>query len=224
MLSRAVYGPLDRVRRVSRVMQGMIVFGAAVALLALLWQWLGPSVIEKDILTSGVGHWKLEKQWLGPSVTEQTSSVGHWHWKLEKHLPLRFRFPVDDAAMTDQVQLIVQIMWSLFVALVLYALHQAYQLFAGFRCGEVLTFRAAGRLRHVSYAMLAMAVAVPIGQAVLSGVLSWNASSSGHLHLNLVLPVEASDCFIAALAGLLLALAYVLTEAAKVARENSEIV
>jgi len=208
MLSRAVYGPLDRVRRVSRLMQGMIVFGAAVALLALLatwllWAWLGPSVIEKDVLISGVGH---------------------WHWKLGKHLPLRFRFPVDDAAMTDQVQLIVQIMWSLLMALVLYAFYQAYQLFAGFRCGEVLTFRAAGRLRHVSYAMLAMAVAVPIGQAVLSVVLSWNASSSGHLHLNLVLPVEASDCFIAALAGLLLALAYVLTEAAKVARENSEIV
>ena len=208
MLSRAVYGPLDRMRRVSRVMQGMIVFGAAVALLALLgtwllWAWLGPSVIEKDVLISGVGH---------------------WHWKLEKQLPLRFRFPVDDAAMTDQVQLIVQIMWSLLMALVLYAFYQAYQLFAGFRCGEVLTFRAAGRLRHVSYAMLAMAVAVPIGQAVLSVVLSWNASSSGHLHVNLVLPVEASDCFIAAIAGLLLAVAYVLTEAAKIARENSEIV
>src|SRR5262249_19724968 len=141
MLSRAVYGPLDRVRRVSRLMQGMIVFGAAVALLALLatwllWAWLGPSVIEKDVLISGVGH---------------------WHWKLGKHLPLRFRFPVDDAAMTDQVQLIVQTMWSLVVALVLYALYQAYQLFAGFRCGEVLTFRAAGRLRHISYTMLAVA-------------------------------------------------------------------
>ena len=226
MLSRAVCGPLDRVRRVSRVMQGMIVFGAGVALLALSWAWLGPSVIEKDFQISSVGREQLEER-LGPSVVEKdvlTSSVGRGHLKLErKHLTQTLRFPVEDVAMTDQVQLIVLTMWSLLTALVLYALYQAYQLFAGYRCGEVLTVRAAGRLRHISYAMLAVAVAVPIGQAVLSVVLSWK-TSSGQLNLNLVLPVEASDYFIAALAGLLLAIAYVLTEAAKIARENSEIV
>ena len=196
MLSRAVYGPLDRVRRVSRVMQGMIVIGAAVALLALLWAWLGPSVIEKDVLT-GAGRARLKVEGLTP-----------------------LRFPVEDAVMTDQAQLIVLIMSSLLMALVLYALYQAYQLFAGYRCGEVLTVRAAGRLRHISYAMLAVAVTVPIVQAALSVVLSWNAS--GQLHL--VLPLSYSDYFIAALAGLLLAIAHVLTEAAKIARENSEIV
>src|SRR5258708_6239600 len=197
MLSRAVYGPLDRVRRVSRVMQGMIVIGAAMALLVLLWAWLGPSVIEKDVLTG----------------------AGRAHLKVE--VLTRLRFPVEDAAMTDQAQLIVLIMSSLLMALVLYALYQAYQLFAGYRCGEVLTVRAAGRLRHISYAMLAVAVTVPILQAALSVVLTWNASS-GQLHL--VLPLSYSDYFIAALAGLLLAIAHVLTEAAKIARENSEIV
>src|SRR5258708_742630 len=196
MLSRAVYGPLDRVRRVSRVMQGMIVIGAAMALLVLLWAWLGPSVMEREVRTG----------------------AGRAHLKVE--VLTRLRFAVEDAAMTDQTQRIVLIMSSLLMALVLYALYQAYQLFAGYRCGEVLTVRAAGRLRHISYAMLAVAVTVPILHAALSVVLTWNASSGQHL----VLPLEASDYFIAALAGLLLAIAHVLTEAAKIARENSEIV
>src|SRR5258707_12317278 len=105
MLSRAVYGPLDRVRRVSRVMQGMIVIGAAVALLALLWAWLGPSVIEKDVLTG----------------------AGRAHLKGEGPAPLRV--PGGDAPMADQAQLIGLIISALLMALVLYALIQAHPLF-----------------------------------------------------------------------------------------------
>src|SRR5260370_41708532 len=93
--------------------------------------------------------------------------------------------------------IIVLIMSSLLMALVLYALYQAYRLFAGYRCGEVLTVRAAGRLRHISYAMLAVAVTVPIVQAALSVVVSWNASGP----LPLGLPLSYSDYFIAALAS-----------------------
>jgi hypothetical protein len=70
--------------------------------------------------------------------------------------------------MTDQVERIVLIVQTLPLVLVLYALYQAYQLFAGYRCGEVLTIRAAGRLRHISYAMLAVAVTVPLLAAALS--------------------------------------------------------
>jgi hypothetical protein len=194
MLSGAVYGPLDRVRRVSRVMQGMIVIGAAMLLLILLWAWFGPlGVTEKDVL-AGAGHAKAE-------------------------VLMRLAFPVEDATMTDQVQRIALIVQTLPLVLVLYALYQAYQLFAGYRCGEVLTIRAADRLRHISYAMLAVAVTVPLLAAALSLALTWN---SGKWHL--ALPLSGSDYFAAALAGLLLALAHVLTEAAKIARENSEIV
>jgi Protein of unknown function (DUF2975) len=193
MLSRAVYGPLDRVRRVSRVMQGMIAIGAAVLLLVLLWAWLGPmGVIEKDL--AGVGRVKVEAL---------------------------MRLPFPAPAMTDQTQRIATIVQTLPLVLALYALYQAYQLFAGYRGGEVLTIRAASRLRHISYAMLAVAVTVPLLGAALSVALTWN-SSSGQWHLHV--PLEAGDYFTAALAGLLLAIAHVLTEAAKIARENSEIV
>lgn len=188
MLSRAVYGPLDRVRRVSRVMLVMIVIVAAIFLLLLSWAWLGPWVIEKYVLAKNL--------------------------EVKPHLS----FPVEDAAVKNHAQLIL-IMASLYVVLVLYALYQAYQLFAGYRRGEVLTVRAAGRIRHISYAMLALAVGVPGTQTALSVVLTWNASSGPRLALPL------GDHYLTALAGgLLLAIAHVLTEAAKIARESSEIV
>lgn len=49
-ISEHVGGPMDRIRRLSLVMQCAIVLGAALAELGLAWVWLSPSIVETFVL------------------------------------------------------------------------------------------------------------------------------------------------------------------------------
>ena len=184
MISSTIRTPLDRVRRLSFVMQGVVVLGAVMAELGLAWVWLSPSVIEAAVLP-------------------------------------RLQLSPESAALTGEARLLGFVVSSVPLALVFYALYQAYQLFAGYRRGEILTVRAADRLRQISYAVIAVAVTAPLVQAALGLVLSWNAAS-GKRHL--ILSLSFNDYLVAALGGLLLAIAHVMLEAAHLAQENDEIV
>lgn len=103
----------------------------------------------------------------------------------------------------------------------LFALWQMWSLFGCFAQGELLAWRPAQHLRRLAFGLCALAVAQPLGQTLAILALTWgNPKGERQLWLGL-----SSDHYLALLFGLLLlALAQVLHEAARVAEENAEFV
>ena len=108
----------------------------------------------------------------------------------------------------------------------LFALEQARRLFGEFAAGEILTLRAAVRLQWISYAVIVGAIARPLAQIVLR--TAFEASASAVLPSPLLVVISLRDVlsYLAfLLAGLLLlAIAWVLAEAARIADDHRQIV
>jgi len=103
----------------------------------------------------------------------------------------------------------------------LFALWQMWALFGCFAQGELLARRPAQHLRHLGLGLCTLALAQPLGQTFGILALTWgNPVGQRRLWFGL-----SSDHYLALLFGLLLlALAQVLHEAARVADENAEFI
>lgn len=183
-LSLPASKPLDRIRRLSFIMQGVVIVGAVFAELGLAWVWLSPAIIESLVL---------------------------------QHLALS---PAD-VVLDGRTRLFGFLISSLPLAVVFYALYQAFCLFAGYRRGEIFTLRAAERLRYIALAVVGAVFMSPFVQAALSAVLSLNAApGKGAITISFSL----QNYLVATLGGLLLAIAYVMAEAVRIADENQKII
>jgi hypothetical protein len=103
----------------------------------------------------------------------------------------------------------------------LFALWQMWSLFGCFAQGELLARRPAQHLRRLGLGLCALAAAQPLGHTLAILALTWgNPVGQRQLWFGL-----SSDHYLALLFGLLLlALAQVLHEAARVADENAEFI
>jgi len=117
-------------------------------------------------------------------------------------------------------------LWGLAASLVptsviVFSLWQMWSLFGCFAQGELLARRPAQHLRRLGLGVCALAGAQPLGQTLVVLALTWgNPKGERQLWFGL-----SSDHYLALLFGLLLlALAQVLVEAARVADENAEFV
>lgn len=117
-------------------------------------------------------------------------------------------------------------LWGLAASMVptsvsLFALWQMWSLFGCFAQGELLATRPAQHLRRLGLGLCTLSAAQPLGQTLAILALTWgNPKGERRLWLGL-----SSDHYLALLFGLLLlALAQVLLEAARVADENAEFV
>ena len=103
----------------------------------------------------------------------------------------------------------------------LFALWQMWSLFGCFAQGELLARRPARYLRRLALGVCALAAALPLATSAAVLALTWD-NPAGERQLYFWL---SSDHYLALLFGLLLlALAQVLHEAARVADENAEFV
>jgi hypothetical protein len=103
----------------------------------------------------------------------------------------------------------------------LFALWQMWCLFGCFAQGELLAHRPAQHLRHLGLGLCTLAAAQPLGHTLAILALTWgNGTGQRQLWFSL-----SSDHYLSLLFGLLLlALAQVLSEAARVANENAEFI
>jgi hypothetical protein len=107
------------------------------------------------------------------------------------------------------------------VAMVLFGLQQLWKLFDGYARGQVFTEMAAMRLRRLGIVMMLVCLVKPLTGAVMSVILSWH-NPPGQRALTLGL---SSDDYVSLLSGaVLLAIASVMREAARLAQENAEFV
>lgn len=107
------------------------------------------------------------------------------------------------------------------VAMALFGLQQLWKLFGGYAHGEVFTEIAAMRLRRLGIVMMLVCLVKPLTGAVMSIILSWH-NPPGQRTLTLGL---SSDDYVSLLSGaVLLAIALVMREAARLAQENAEFV
>jgi Protein of unknown function (DUF2975) len=107
------------------------------------------------------------------------------------------------------------------LAVIYYAGYQAFVLFDAFRRGEVFTSNAPILLRRVGFCMFALAILHPIIHALLSLALTISNPEGQRI---LSISVNLNDYMFALFGGLILAIAHVMVEAARIADENQQIV
>jgi hypothetical protein len=107
------------------------------------------------------------------------------------------------------------------LSVLFYALHQAYELFDGYRCGDVFSAKAPVRLRRIGFAMLALAPLRPLTNAALGALLTSLNPPGQKL---LVLGLSIDDYMIALFGGLILAIGHVLVEANRLADDHRQII
>lgn len=107
------------------------------------------------------------------------------------------------------------------MAVLLYLLHQAYGLFDAFRIGNVFTAHAPVRLRRIGASIVALAFLRPITSMFLGLILTWSNPPGQRI---LALSLSIDDYMTAVLGGLVLAIGHVMTEAARIADDNRQIV
>jgi ACR3 family arsenite efflux pump ArsB len=98
---------------------------------------------------------------------------------------------------------------------------QLWTLFGGYARGEIFSLAAALRLRRLGLAVMSLFVARPLTTALLSAVVTSNAPP-GQRHV--VLSLGSDDYFCLLMGVVLLAIARVMREAARLAQENAEFV
>lgn len=107
------------------------------------------------------------------------------------------------------------------MTVLLYLLHQAYALFDAFRIGNVFSTDAPVRLRRIGSCIVALAILRPLTSTLLGLILTWTNPPGQRI---LALSLGIDDYMIAALGGLVLAIGHVMTEAARIAEDNRQIV
>jgi hypothetical protein len=98
---------------------------------------------------------------------------------------------------------------------------QLWTLFGGYARGQIFSLAAALRLRRLGLAVMSLFVARPLTTALLSAVVTSNAPP-GQRHV--VLSLGSDDYFCLLMGVVLLAIARVMREAARLAQENAEFV
>ena len=107
------------------------------------------------------------------------------------------------------------------LAVLFYALHQAFELFNGYRLGHLFTASAPTRLRRIGVSMLVLAVLRPISGTLLGLVLTLGNPPGQKI---LALSFSLDDYMIATFGGLILAIGDVMVEAKRLADDYSQIV
>ena len=105
-------------------------------------------------------------------------------------------------------------------ALLVSGLMQAHRLFAALAGGAVLTLQTAVRLRRVALVVTAFSVVVPLTKTLLAMTLASTAANGPYM----VVIITFADVMLGLLGGLLLAIAWAMVEAARVALENESFV
>ena len=107
------------------------------------------------------------------------------------------------------------------MAVLLYALNEIRRLFAQYARGEILTWRAAQRLKRIAWATIVGAILRAPTRLGLFLAFTFDQPEMGH---HLPVRIAVAD-FVFLLSGLLLlAVAWAMTEAARIAEEHSHIV
>lgn len=107
------------------------------------------------------------------------------------------------------------------MAMLLHLLHQAYALFDAFRIGNVFGANAPHRLLRIGWCILALALLRPVTATLLGLILTWGNPPGQRI---LALSFSIDDYMIAVLGGLVLAIGHVMTEAARIADDNRQII
>ncbi len=148
-----------------------------------------------------------------------------WVWMFPEHVE---KFVVPHIGLTPGTAA-VDVMTRLFgfgitmmpVAVLFYALNQAFELFDGYRQGDVFSADAPKRLRRIGFSMMLLGVLRPLTGALLSLALTAH-NPPGHKMLVIGLGLE--DYMIALFGGLIVAIGHVLVEANAVARDHAQII
>jgi DUF2975 family protein len=107
------------------------------------------------------------------------------------------------------------------VGVLLYGLWQARQLFADFADGFVFMPSSARRLRDFALAILAQAVLQPIAATAMLLVFTYDNPPGNR---QLVIALSSNDYLALIIGGMLLAIAWVLVEATRIADEHASFV
>jgi hypothetical protein len=107
------------------------------------------------------------------------------------------------------------------VGVLLFGLWQVRALFLNFADGQVFTLASARRLRDFAGAVLAQAILGPITATALSIALTLNNPPGGR---QLVIAPSVHDYLALIVGGVLLAVAWVMVEATRIADENASFV
>jgi hypothetical protein len=107
------------------------------------------------------------------------------------------------------------------VGVLLFGLWQVRALFLNFAGGQVFTLASARRLRDFAGAVLAQAILGPITATALSIALTLNNPPGGR---QLVIALSVHDYLALIVGGVLLAVAWVMVEATRIADENASFV
>jgi Protein of unknown function (DUF2975) len=107
------------------------------------------------------------------------------------------------------------------MAVIVWMLYQAYELFDGYRLGRVFTEEAPVRLRRIGLSLLALALLRPVTTTLLGVVLTLSNPPGQRL---LAIGIGIDDYMIAAIGGLLLVIGHVMVEAKRLADDNRQIV
>ena len=107
------------------------------------------------------------------------------------------------------------------LSVLVYALHQAYELFNCYRLGDIFNAQGPARLRRIGFSMLLLAVLRPITNMLLGIILTISNPPGQQI---VALSVSLDDYMIATFGGLILAIGHVMVEAKRLADDHSQIV
>lgn len=107
------------------------------------------------------------------------------------------------------------------VSLGLFALFQVWQLFGDYGRGAIFTPGASVRLRRLAWSLMGVAVAQVFARAAIGLVLTMNNPPGQRM---LVIRLSSHDYVLLLFGVLLLAIAWVMVEATRLAQENAEFV
>jgi hypothetical protein len=122
---------------------------------------------------------------------------------------------------TPDVQWMAALVGMLPIAASLFALLQVWRLFGDYAEGAIFTAGATSRLRRLAWGVLGLAVAQVLARTGAALVLTLHNPPGQRL---LVLSLSSHDYVLLMFSVLLLAIAWVMVEATRLARENAEFV
>lgn len=124
-------------------------------------------------------------------------------------------------ALTPSVHAVAVAVALLPVAVGLFALWQVWQLFGAYARGEIFTAGTTVRLRRLAWALVGVAAAQVVARTALGLVLTMNNPPGQKA---LVIGLSSHDYILLLFGVLLLAIAWVMVEATRLARENEQFV
>ena len=107
------------------------------------------------------------------------------------------------------------------VGVMLYGMAQARALFLGFAKGNVFTLASARRLRDFAACVLAQAILGPLSTTALVLALTLN---NPPMKPQLVIALSSNDYVVLIIGGVLLAIAWIMVEACRIADEHASFV